>query len=152
MGCNSYPYLAKWCNLNIIIGNLLCIEIWKALKNEKARQVIQFLYLHSRAEVWLHFLQFPHGWLCYEDLFFFFQAPSQKGTIFYIIYCGEIYSINKYFFAFPMNRLKAIQFQNWCESLTSIYFPPNSKLFLDRHQVWRYHDPTSAQTFDFCDS
>ena len=43
----------------------------------------------------------------------FFQAPSQKGTIYYIIYCGEIYSINsKYFFAFPMNRLKEIQFQN----------------------------------------
>ena len=24
-------------------------------------------------------------------------------------------------------------------------------LFLDRHQVWRSHDPTSVQTFDFCE-
>ena len=32
----------------------------------------------------------------------------------------------------------------------------NNKYFsflkiLDRHQVWRSHDPTSVQTFDFCE-
>ena len=24
-------------------------------------------------------------------------------------------------------------------------------MILDRHQVWRSHDPTSIQTFDFCE-
>ena len=31
---------------------------------------------------------------------------------------------------------------------------PNSSflcVILDRHQVWRSHDPTSVQTFDFCE-
>ena len=30
-------------------------------------------------------------------------------------------------------------------------FPYNFSKFLDRHQVWRSHDPTSVQTFDFCE-
>ena len=100
MGCNSYPYLAKWCNLNIIIGNLLCIEIWKALKNEKARQVIQFLYLHSRAEVWLHFFAISTWLTMLWGLILFFSSPFTKRHHFLHHLLWEIYSINKYFWGF----------------------------------------------------
>ena len=30
-------------------------------------------------------------------------------------------------------------------------FPFNFSKFLDRHQVWRSHDPMSVETFDFCE-
>ena len=41
------------------------------------------------------------------------------------------------------------QLQNYVEAIS---VPSGANcIFLDRHQVWRSHDPTCVQTFDFCE-
>ena len=73
----------------LCIGNLLCIEKRKALKDEKARRVIQFLYLHSRAEVVAFFCNFHMVDYVMRTYSFFFKPLHKKAPFFTSFIAGR---------------------------------------------------------------